>query len=83
MYVSVYVCFLSVPVSVYMVTTPMLISIHLQALPAFMALSDCTYLYLMILDEIIDEGGDTNDGRLIAQKSKGKHFEGNVNNQTK
>ncbi|KAK2165136.1 hypothetical protein LSH36_54g03027 [Paralvinella palmiformis] len=47
-----------------------------QGLSAFMALSDCTYLYLMVLDEITSEGGDTSDGRLIATKSKEKQFHG-------
>jgi hypothetical protein len=39
-------------------------------------LYDAVYLYVMIVDEIVSEGGDYTDGSLIFSKSLGKQFVG-------
>ena len=41
-----------------------------------MFLTDSTYLYLMILEEILAEGRNYSDGRLFQQKAKNKDFLG-------
>ncbi len=43
-----------------------------------MFMIDCAYLYIMILDEILAEGGDYRDGRLIHERAKNKQFDGKV-----
>ena len=37
---------------------------------------DATYHYLTVVEEILTEGGNPQDGTLIFEKSKGRQFQG-------
>ena len=43
-----------------------------------MFLTDCAYLYLTILNEVISEGKNHSDGHLIYEKAKNRDFQGNI-----
>ena len=41
-------------------------------------LHDAVYLYLTILKDVLQEGGDTRDGHLFVRKSYHRTFEGEI-----
>ena len=43
-----------------------------------MFLTDCAYLYLMILEEILSEGRNYSDGTLFYEKAKNRDFSGKI-----